>query len=118
MKILEILNSLKPGDIIPKRVLYILQRKGLIYGYSPFGYLESQHVYYKINDDVFDIYTASGKKINLSEPGSISNPFESYYEMVKNGYLNFFECTYMGFTFENRYISGCFNDYLVLKEKK
>jgi hypothetical protein len=47
MKNKEILAKMPVGGIVPKRVLAAMKRKGLIYDYSHWGYLESAMIWYK-----------------------------------------------------------------------
>ena len=47
MKLLDYIEKLQIGEVVTnKRLLAVLKRKGLIFDYSFFGYLESCFIYY------------------------------------------------------------------------
>lgn len=118
MKVIEILKSVGYNTpITDKRVLYALKRAGVIADYSPWGYLETQTLYYKDNDGVKDnIYTAHEefcKCVKDGELGSWQKPYPSREAMM--GDVNRHP-TYKGIKLSYKYVDGCFCPYLV-KEK-
>ena len=70
MKNKEILAEMPVGGIVPKRVLAAMKRKGLIYGYSHWGYLESARIQYKEEDDSWYRYIELFPKGNAREADS------------------------------------------------
>jgi hypothetical protein len=114
MKVTDILTNLPIGEIIPKRVLAVLKRSGLIYDYSHFGYLEGQWIYY-INcfGERERTHTYAGKEPKANELGSMENPFPTLQAAREAGYVDWIELHYKGFTLKGKYLSGCFNQYLI-----
>jgi hypothetical protein len=113
MKIIDILTNLPIGEVVPKKVLAILKRNGLICDYSYHGYLEGQSIYY-IDTDGSKEYTFThiGKKPQDGELGSYSTPFANCDDMVKQGYWKS-EIQYKGFTLRPKYLDGCFSPFLI-----
>lgn len=121
MKVEEYLKNLKVGSIVgSKRALAAMKRKGLIYDYSQWCYLEDQNVYYKEDYgngiELCHKFTYSGKPIQEGEKGSRENPYMSYEEYLNSPYFESISFEYKGMKFASRYFDGCFNAYLV-KEK-
>jgi hypothetical protein len=117
MKVTELLTSLPIGEVIPKKVLSVLKRNGLIYDYSNFGYLESQWVYYFDCEGKRERHISyAGKEIKDGELGSFENPFKNYRDSVDHGFGEWLEINYKGFTLSSKYLSGCFNAYLIKRD--
>lgn len=112
----EILAKMPVGEVVPKRVLAAMKRKGLIYDYSSFGYLENCRIWYKeewngreIHDYVM-IYLFP----NVNAPKEYDlTPNLSRSEIYKQFGTSWGEINYLGFTFEVKYLSGCFSPYLI-----
>lgn len=111
MKLIEYLENCKVGSIITnKRLLATLKRKGLIYAYSYWGYLEA-----------CSIYSKDGSKSYLHLFGLGDAP---KYDIVVNNttyseYIhNRSTIEYKGYEFSYKYESGCFSPYLQLVNKK
>lgn len=118
MTTLELLERMPNGEVVTdKRVLRTLKRNGLIFDYSPWGYLESQNIYYK--DKYYGgtnhQFTYYGPEIKADDKGSCQNPYESFDDYLENCTIESNPIEYKGFTFETKYLSGCFNAYLVKK---
>ena len=106
----EILAAMPCGEIVSsKRILAALKRKGLIYDYSPWGYLESARISYKDTDDSWHYYLKLFPKGNAKESdGFLGTSAELREKFGYNG-----EISYMGCTFSTKYLSGCFAPYLM-----
>ena len=61
----EILAKMPIGEIVPKRILAAMKRKGLIFDYSFWGYLESARISYKDPDDSWHRYVELFPKARL-----------------------------------------------------
>lgn len=115
MKISEYLSQRRPGDLITnKQFLSVLKRKGLIYGYSQWGYLESCQVRYLDNwkgsecleygwYEVFPNGTAK-KCTDTTFPN-----LTAAYDCMGRGNVS-----YGGYTFTCHYVSGCFQPFLAV----
>ena len=92
MKNKEILAKMPVGEIVPKRVLAAMKRKGLIYDYSRWGYLESARIPYKDEDDSWHRYIALFPKGNAREADSFVGTMETriYIAELSDGTLNVF----------------------------
>jgi hypothetical protein len=109
MKHKELLAKMPCGEIVPKRILASMKRKGLIYDYSPWGYLESARISFKDPDDAWHKYVELFPKGNAKESDDFLGTSEELGEKFGfNGPIN-----YMGCTFDTKYLSGCFQPYLV-----
>ena len=115
MKNSEIINSMRVGDICGKQILAAMKKKGLIYDYSPWGYLEGVWCGYKEDEN----YTYR----NLYETFPHGNAPKEGVDIIfenENDFRNL-NCggniTYMGCRFSTKYLSGCFKPYLELVEK-
>lgn len=111
------LDSLPTGEVVTSRsILAAMKRKGLIYDYSPWGYLESQNVYYLWDDgEIADTFEYLGRELADGELGTCKNPFPSLDAKINSAYgvSGFY---YKGNYFTTQYLSGCFNAYLIKSE--
>ena len=105
----EILERMPCGEIVlSKQVLAALKRKGLIYDYSYWGYLESARISYVDPDDRWHYYVELFPKGNAKEANDFVGTSEELREKFFGG-----DISYLGFTFSYKYLSGCFKPYLV-----
>ena len=113
----EILANLPCGEVVTnKQILSALKHKGLIYDYSHWGYLEDCRFLYKeewdgrmISDFVMVYLFPNG-----NAPKEYNNhPNLSRNEIIKKYNGSWGKIEYLGFTFEIKYLSGCFSPYLV-----
>lgn len=128
MKLLDYIEKLQIGDVVTnKRLLAALKRKGLIFDYSFWGYLESCFIYY--NEQFGDKTERWNKMLHLFTKGNAPRN----YKLCKDGtkVLNStisLNCDsnelyktygldgvieYKGNYFTMQYLSGCFSPYLV-----
>ena len=133
MKLLDYIEKLQIGEVVTnKRLLAVLKRKGLIFDYSFFGYLESCFIYY--NEQYGDKTERRHKMLHLFTKGNAPRN----YELCKDGtkFLDnrvSLDCNsdevseiygwdgvieYKGNYFTMQYISGCFSPYLVKCDEK
>jgi len=117
----EILAKMPVGEVVPKRVLAAMKRKGLIFDYSSFGYLENCRIWYKeewkgreISDYVMLHIFPNGKSVKEYDTESNLSRSEIHEEFGSD----WGEINYLGFTFEVKYLSGCFSPYLIKKGPK
>lgn len=112
----EILERMPIGEVVPKRILSAMKRKGLIFDYSPWGYLESARIWYKemwegkeesnyVCRELFPAANAHDLDSSNHHPG-LSR--EEIIEKYGGGQIE-----YLGYTFDTKYLSGCFKPYLV-----
>lgn len=119
MKVQDYLDALPTGEAVcSRKVLYAMKRKGLIADYSPWGYLESQKVWYVrwTMDDGHKVtdyfYVELCKALNYGDKGTCYNPFSSIDEMHKTmPHVSGFY--YKGHYFTTKYFDGCFCPYLI-----
>lgn len=112
----EILAKMPVGEIVPKRILAAMKRKGLIYDYSWWGYLENCRFWYKeewkgrdISDYVMTYLFPKG-----NSPKEYDNHLGiSREEIIEKFNGSWGEIEYLGCTFEIKYLSGCFSPYLI-----
>jgi len=114
----EFLAVAKVGSIINnKRILAALKKRGLIFGYSEWGYLESCKVRYK--DEWDGKPTTEREYIEVFPKGNAreceSSLFESREKMW--GFIGNGKITYMGCELSTKYLDGCFQPYLQLVAK-
>jgi len=114
----DFLAVTKVGSIIiNKRVLSTLKKRGLIFDYSEWGYLESCKVRYK--DEYDGKVTIEHEYIDLFPKGNArecqGRIFESREEMRE--FIGYNDITYMDCEFSTKYLDGCFSAYLQLTEK-
>ena len=108
MKNKEILAKMPVGGIVPKRVLAAMKRKGLIYGYSHWGYLESARIPYKNENDSWHRYIELFPNGNAREADSFMGTSDELRDKFIGGRLE-----YLGFQFDTKYLDGCFSPYLI-----
>lgn len=128
MKLLDYIEKLQIGEVVTnKRLLAVLKRKGLIFDYSFWGYLESCFIYY--NEQYGDKTERWHKMLHLFTKGNAPRN----YKLCKDGtkVLNStisLNCDsnelyktygldgvieYKGNYFTMQYLDGCFSPYLV-----
>ena len=128
MKLLDYINQLPIGEVVTnKRLLAVLKRKGLIFDYSWWGYLEDCCIYY--NMEYGGKTERWDRRLHIFTKG---NAPRNYY-MCKDGtkFLNnrvSLDCNsdevseiygwdgvieYKGNYFTMQYLDGCFSPYLV-----
>lgn len=111
----EILAKMPCGEIVrSKQILSALKRKGLIFDYSRWGYLESARISYKDTDDSWHYYVETFPKGNSKDAESFIGTSKELRERFGNNG----EIEYLGFTFDIKYLSGCFQPYLVKTSPK
>lgn len=133
MKLLDYINQLQIGEVVTnKKFLAVLKRKGLIFDYSFWGYLESCFIYY--NEQYGDKTERWHKMLHIFTKGNAPRN----YKMCKDGtkVLNStisLNCDsnelyktygldgvieYKGNYFTMQHLSGCFSPYLVKCNKE
>ena len=110
MKNKEILERMPVGGIVPKRILAAMKRKGLIYDYSRWGYLESARISYKDPDDSWHHYVELFPNGNAREAENFVGTSQELINKFGSGWN---DITYMGFTFGTKYLDGCFAPCLI-----
>ena len=132
MKLLDYIKQLPIGEVVMnKRFLAVLKRKGLIFDYSRFGYLESCFIYY--NEQYGDKTERLSRMLHLFTKGNAPRNYKQCKDDTK--YLDdslSVNCDsdelyktygldgvieYKGNYFTMQYLSGCFNPYLVKCDK-
>ena len=128
MKLLDYIKHLPIGEVVMnKRFLAVLKRKGLIFDYSRFGYLESCFIYY--NEQYGDKTERWSSMLHLFTKGNAPRNYglcadgtkyldrnvslncdreELYKTYGSDGVIE-----YKGNYFTMQYLSGCFSPYLV-----
>ena len=133
MKLLDYINQLPIGEVVTnKRLLAVLKRKGLIFDYSCFGYLESCWIYYNGQygnkterwDRMLHLFTKGNAPRNyiqcedgtkyLDRNVSLNCNSDEVSEIY--GWDGVIE--YKGNYFTMQYLSGCFSPYLVKCDEK
>ena len=133
MKLLDYIEKLQIGEVVTnKRLLAVLKRKGLIFDYSFWGYLESCFIYY--NEQYGNNTERWHKMLHLFTKGNAPRN----YKLCKDGtkVLNStisLNCDsnelyktygldgvieYKGNYFTMQYLDGCFSPYLVKCDEK
>lgn len=133
MKLLDYIEKLQIGEVVTnKRLLAVLKRKGLIFDYSWWCYLEPCHLYY--NEECKSGTEQWSRMLHLFTKGNAPRN----YKMCKDGtkVLNStisLNCDsnelyktygldgvieYKGNYFTMQYLSGCFSPYLVKCDEK
>lgn len=114
-------EKIKVGSIVTdKRTLYKFKRKGFIWDYSQWGYLENLRIRTKDDRD-FSLYLSSNGKCKVGETfdGAM---WEKYRQGQGVTEMTYAECsdifgqnefTFEGMVFSTQYIDGCFNPYLI-----
>ena len=132
MKLLDYIKQLPIGEVVMnKRFLAVLKRKGLIFDYSSFGYIESCFIYY--NEQYGDKTERWSRMLHLFTKGNAPRN----YKQCKDG-TKVLNCTislncdsdelretygmdgvieYKGNYFTIQYLIGCFSPYLVKCDK-
>ena len=108
----QILANTKVGSVITnKQILSALKRKGLIFDYSFWGYLESCHVnYMKDKQRVYDTYVELFPNANAPKDKCY---IDADYDGERIGGM----IEYLGCKFDTKYLDGCFQPYLQLVQK-
>ena len=133
MKLLDYINQLPIGEVVTnKRLLAVLKRKGLIFDYSLYGYLESCWIYY--NGQYGGKTERWNRMLHIFAKGNAPRN----YELCKDGtkFLDnrvSLDCNsdevseiygwdgvieYKGNYFTMQYLDGCFSPYLVKCDEK
>lgn len=133
MKLLDYIEKLQIGEVVTnKRLLAVLKRKGLIFDYSLYGYLESCRIYYNSQyggkterwDMMLHLFTKGNAPRNYIQFEDGTKVLDSHIrldcdrdELLKtygrDGVIN-----YKGNYFTMQYLSGCFSPYLVKCDEK
>lgn len=134
MKLLDYINQLPIGEVVTnKRLLSVLKRKGLIFDYSFFGYLESCFIYY--NEQYGDKTERWHKMLHLFTKGNAPRNYKlckdgtkvlnstislncDSNELYKNYGCDGGVIEYKGCYFTMQYLSGCFSPFLVKCDEK
>ena len=128
MKLSDYIKHLPIGEVVTnKRLLAVLKRKGLIFDYSRFGYLEDCCIYYngKYGDKTerwdrrLHIFSKGNAPRNYIQCEDGTKVLDSYISLNCNsdevnktyGWDDVIE--YKGNYFTMQYLSGCFSPYLV-----
>ena len=133
MKLLDYINQLPIGEVVTnKRLLAVLKRKGLIFDYSMWGYLESCFIYY--NEQYGGKTERWNRMLHLFTKGNAPRNYKQCNDGTK--YLDdrvSLNCDgdelrktygmdgvieYKGNYFTMQYLSGCFSPYLVKCDEK
>ena len=132
MKLLDYIEKLPIGGVVTnKRLLSVLKRKGLIFDYSWFCYLEPCHLYY--NEECKSGTERWSRMLHLFTKGNAPRNYKQRKDGTK--YLDdslSLNCNndelyktygldgvieYKGNYFTMQYLSGCFSPYLVKCDK-
>lgn len=133
MKLLDYIKQLPIGEAVTnKRLLSVLKRKGLIFDYSRFGYLEDCCIYYNGQygdkterwDRRLHIFAKGNAPRNYIQCGDGTKVLDSYISLNCNsdelnktyGWDDVIE--YKGNYFTVQYLDGCFSPYLVKCDEK
>ena len=132
MKLLDYIKQLPIGEVVTnKKFLAVLKRKGLIFDYSFFGYLESCFIYY--NEQYGDKTERWHKMLHLFTKGNAPRNYKLFKDGTKvlNSTISL-NCDsdelhktygldgvieYKGNYFTMQYLDGCFSPYLVKCDK-
>ena len=112
----EILAKLPCGEVVPKQILAALKRKGLIYDYSYWGYLENCRIWHddELNEKKYRDYVMCYLFPNGNAPKEYDiDPKISRSEILDKFGSSWGVIEYLGNTFEVKYFSGCFSPYLI-----
>lgn len=115
MRMNEYFQNLPVGEVVNKRGLAYLKRLGFIWDYSPWGYLESLHIFGKKPEGE---RWADEWWLEISQNRACKGAEElDYSEMThddmlaKFGHQGYF--VFNGIKFRPKYFDGCFKPYLV-----
>lgn len=133
MKLLDYIKQLPIGEVVMnKKLLEVLKRKGLIFDYSWWCYLEPCHLYY--NEECKSGIERLSRMLHLFTKGNAPRNYKQFKDGTK--YLNdilSLNCDsdelyktygldgvieYKGNYFTMQYLSGCFSPYLVKCDEK
>lgn len=124
MKVIELIRNTPLNSVISdKRILYFFKRKGFIWDYSEWGYLEDLRIYTSDKIDfTLEISQGNCKKGEILEGALFEKTRQTTARTSKTfgELVDFFECysnsslfTCEGMEFRTKYISGCFNPFLI-----
>ena len=134
MKLSDYINQLPIGGVVTnKRLLSVLKRKGLIFDYSRFGYLDSCYIYY--NEEYRGRTILMYRMLHLYPKGNSPRIYRYFKdgskalqtEIVLNCNIDELNKTYgydggvieyKGDYFTMQYLVGCLNPYLVKCDEK
>lgn len=133
MKLLDYIKQLQMGEVVKnKRFLAVLKRKGLIFDYSWWCYLEPCYLYY--NEECKSVTKRLSRMLHLFTRGNAPRNYiqcadgtkyldhnvslncdsdELHKTYVLDGVIE-----YKGNYFTMQYLSGCFSPYLVKCDEK
>ena len=133
MKLLDYIKQLQMGEVVKnKRFLAVLKRKGLIFDYSWWCYLEPCYLYY--NEECKSVTKRLSRMLHLFTRGNAPRNYiqcadgtkyldhnvslncdsdELHKTYVLDGVID-----YKGNYFTMQYLSGCFSPYLVKCDEK
>lgn len=117
-------KTIKVGSIVTdKRILYKLKRKGFIWDYSQWGYLENLRITTTEKREFYLYLSSEGK---CKEAEKFKNAmYEKWRQGDAKTELTYSECydlfginefTFEGMVFRAKYVDGCFNPYLMRVE--
>lgn len=133
MKLLDYIKQLQIGEVVTnKRLLAVLKRKGLIFDYSWWCYLEPCHLYY--NEECKSGTERLSGMLHLFTKGNAPRNYKQCKDGTKvlNSTISL-NCDsdelhktygldgvieYKGNYFTMQYLSGCFSPYLVKCDEK
>ena len=132
MKLLDYIEKLQIGEVVTnKRLLAALKRKGLIFDYSLWGYLESCFIYYNEQygykterwDKMLHLFTKGNAPRNYIQCKDGTKVLDRYIQLncdsdeLHKTYGLDGVIEYKGNYFTMQYLSGCFSPYLVKCDK-
>ena len=133
MKLLDYIEKLPIGEVVTnKRLLSVLKRKGLIFDYSRFGYLEDCRIYYNEQyggkterwDMMLYLFTKGNAPRNYIQFEDGTKVLDGYIQLDCDGdelretYGMDGVIEYKGNYFTMQYLDGCFSPYLVKCDEK
>lgn len=108
MKNKQYLDELPKGGIVKnKRVLSALKRKGLIFDYSPWGYLEIVKVTEKETKEYWDVWSYLFPNGNAPKKDRVYVEKKDDLDQYRSGTIE-----YLGHKFNTKHLDGCMNAYL------
>ena len=112
----EILAKMPCGEVVPKRILAAMKRKGLIFDYSAWGYLENCRIWYA--EEWKGRIEHNYVMLHIFPKGKSVKEYDNHFELSHSEILDKYgsdwgKIEYLGFTFEVKYLSGCFSPYLI-----
>ena len=133
MKLSDYIKQLQIGEVVTnKRLLAVLKRKGLIFNYSCFGYLESCWIYYNVQyggkterwDMMLHLFTKGNAPRNYRQCADGTKYLDDRVSLDCDGdelretYGMDGVIEYKGNYFTMHYLDGCFSPYLVKCDEK